>query len=176
MGRSYWHSRRSTFARFARGCGLDRRCRLSRESGTPARPRARGDVEHVPCPLVTAPLAEHEMHQTFWRRVGGAKTDGNETSFLEAFVGESGLEERFRESSHKLHKWRNTEKAILDSILHPPGVEPGARPWEDPMLPLHHECYIAISITIHIDTSLGSSSTSSLRSVHTVRRSHGCCQ
>lgn len=23
--------------------------------------------------------------------------------------------------------------------LHPPGVEPGARPWEDPMLPLHHE-------------------------------------
>ena len=24
--------------------------------------------------------------------------------------------------------------------MHPPGVEPGARPWEDPMLPLHHEC------------------------------------
>ena len=23
-----------------------------------------------------------------------------------------------------------------------PGVEPGARPWEDPMLPLHHECLL----------------------------------
>lgn len=22
--------------------------------------------------------------------------------------------------------------------MHQPGVEPGARPWEDPMLPLHH--------------------------------------
>ena len=29
--------------------------------------------------------------------------------------------------------------------MHWPGVEPGARPWEDPMLPLHHQCYTKAS-------------------------------
>ena len=27
---------------------------------------------------------------------------------------------------------------VTEKKLHQPGVEPGARPWEDPMLPLHH--------------------------------------
>ena len=37
--------------------------------------------------------------------------------------------------------------------MHPPGVEPGARPWEDPMLPLHHECLAKVLISIAIVTS-----------------------
>ena len=42
-------------------------------------------------------------------------------------------------------------------LVHPPGVEPGARPWEDPMLPLHHECLTRKgSVDIHtlIDPSV----------------------
>ena len=34
------------------------------------------------------------------------------------------------------------QKIPSDNEVHPPGVEPGARPWEDPMLPLHHECLL----------------------------------
>ena len=39
-----------------------------------------------------------------------------------------------------LHHGQKKRFNKLSPAMHPPGVEPGARPWEDPMLPLHHEC------------------------------------
>ena len=41
----------------------------------------------------------------------------------------------------------NTKSSPKWTVLfpvHPPGVEPGARPWEDPMLPLHHCCMVLL--------------------------------
>lgn len=46
--------------------------------------------------------------------------------------------------------------------VHPPGVEPGARPWEDPMLPLHHECLRNQSDLPHINLCISCGSMKSL--------------
>jgi len=35
-------------------------------------------------------------------------------------------------------------------VLHWPGVEPGARPWEDPMLPLHHQCLFNHEVNVFL--------------------------
>ena len=43
---------------------------------------------------------------------------------------------------------RQAKMIVRECNMHPPGVEPGARPWEDPMLPLHHECHNPCEVMI----------------------------
>ena len=52
-----------------------------------------------------------------------------------------------KRTEQRLQNW--CQKGKVWCSMHPPGVEPGARPWEDPMLPLHHECNN--SQLLHID-------------------------